>query len=98
MELYMTSDVSPMLFQGPTITNSLFSFIWIKKYLIYIYIYIYDEFSWDISAFDELPEYMKIYYEALLGVYAEMEDELGKRGQSYRVQYAKQEVRARVPL
>lgn len=47
---------------------------------------------WDISGAEELPPYMRICYEALLGVYAEMEDEVVKQGQSYRIVYAKQEV------
>ncbi|XP_057781642.1 (-)-germacrene D synthase-like [Salvia miltiorrhiza] len=48
----------------------------------------------DISAADEfeLPPYMRSAYEALLGVYAEMEDEMLKQGESYRVQYAKNEM------
>nr|QEV81848.1 terpene synthase 9 [Prunella vulgaris] len=47
---------------------------------------------WDISLVDELPPYMRITYEVLLSVYAEMEQEMAKQGQSYRVQYAKQEM------
>ncbi|KAG6436190.1 hypothetical protein SASPL_101075 [Salvia splendens] len=47
---------------------------------------------WDISAAEELPPYMRICYEALLGVYSEMEDEMAKRGQSYRLQYARKEM------
>ncbi|XP_047977602.1 (-)-germacrene D synthase-like [Salvia hispanica] len=48
--------------------------------------------GWDISAVAELPPYMRICYEALLGIYSEMEDEMGKRGQSYRLQYARKEM------
>lgn len=51
--------------------------------------------SWDITAFDELPPYMRLYYQGLLSVYAEMEEEMVKHGQSYRIQYAKQEVRSK---
>nr|QBA83619.1 terpene synthase [Mentha x piperita] len=47
---------------------------------------------WDIVGAEELPPYMRICYEALLGVYAEMEDEMVKQGQSYRIVYAKQEM------
>nr|E2E2N8.1 RecName: Full=(-)-germacrene D synthase; AltName: Full=Terpene synthase 3; Short=OvTPS3 [Origanum vulgare]ADK73619.1 terpene synthase 3 [Origanum vulgare] len=47
---------------------------------------------WDISVGDELPPYMRICYEALLGVYSEMEDEMAKKGQSYRLLYARQEM------
>ncbi|XP_062015838.1 (-)-germacrene D synthase-like [Rosa rugosa] len=45
---------------------------------------------WDISAMDELPEYMKVCYEALLDVYAETEQELANKGQLYRINYAKE--------
>ncbi|XP_042019971.1 beta-caryophyllene synthase-like [Salvia splendens] len=44
---------------------------------------------WDINAIDELPPYMRIYYKALLDVYVEMEDEMGK---SYAVEYGKAEM------
>ncbi|XP_057781643.1 (-)-germacrene D synthase-like isoform X1 [Salvia miltiorrhiza] len=49
---------------------------------------------WNISAADEfqLPPYIRICYEALLGVYEEMEIEMAKRGESYRLQYAKKEM------
>uniref|UniRef100_A0A2N9H4D2 Terpene synthase N-terminal domain-containing protein n=1 Tax=Fagus sylvatica TaxID=28930 RepID=A0A2N9H4D2_FAGSY len=42
---------------------------------------------WDISAIDQLPEYMKVCYQALLDVYCEMEEKVGE-GRSYRVKYA----------
>ncbi|XP_009804030.1 (-)-germacrene D synthase-like [Nicotiana sylvestris] len=48
---------------------------------------------WDVSAIDGLPPYMKSCYLAILGVYAEMEEELAKRGESYRVDYAKNEMK-----
>ncbi|KAL1544183.1 Trehalose-6-P synthase/phosphatase complex synthase subunit [Salvia divinorum] len=48
--------------------------------------------GWDIRTAADLPPYMRICYEALLGVYSEMEDEMSKRGQSYRLQYAKKEM------
>ncbi|XP_040988312.1 (-)-germacrene D synthase-like [Juglans microcarpa x Juglans regia] len=52
---------------------------------------------WDMSAADKLPEYMKMSYQALLDVYTEMEQNLGKE-KSYRVHYAieamKNQVRA----
>lgn len=47
-------------------------------------------FRWDVSALDELPDYMKICYQALLDVYSEIEQDLIKAGKpSYRVNYAK---------
>ncbi|KAK4576356.1 hypothetical protein RGQ29_027072 [Quercus rubra] len=52
---------------------------------------------WDISATDQLPEYMKVCYQALLDVYCEMEEIVGER-RSDRVKYAieamKNQVRA----
>ncbi|KAK9277827.1 hypothetical protein L1049_027383 [Liquidambar formosana] len=45
---------------------------------------------WDMSTIDQLPEYMKIYYRALLDIYSELEDDLAKEGRSYRLYYAKQ--------
>ncbi|KAH6836576.1 hypothetical protein C2S53_005195 [Perilla frutescens var. hirtella] len=49
--------------------------------------------SWDISVVEELPPYMRTCYEALLGVYADMEDEMAEQGKSYRVQYAIHEMK-----
>ncbi|XP_043701581.1 (-)-germacrene D synthase-like [Telopea speciosissima] len=55
---------------------------------------------WDIiSGMDQLPEYMKLLYSALLDVYNEIEQDLRKDdGQSYRLNYAikamKKQVRA----
>ncbi|XP_019157086.1 PREDICTED: (-)-germacrene D synthase-like [Ipomoea nil] len=48
---------------------------------------------WDASALIELPEYMRHPYIYLLDVYAEMEKELSDNGQSYRVNYAKAEMK-----
>ena len=44
-------------------------------------------YRWDISATDQLPEYMKVCYQALLDVYCEMEEIVGER-RSDRVKYA----------
>nr|GME15966.1 (E,E)-germacrene B synthase-like isoform X2 [Ipomoea batatas] len=48
---------------------------------------------WDATAVNELPEYMKICYMALLDVYAEMEKELAETGELYRIDYAKTEMK-----
>ncbi|GMY31369.1 (-)-germacrene D synthase-like, partial [Fagus crenata] len=52
---------------------------------------------WDMSVIDQLPEYMKVCYQALLDIYYEMEEKIGE-GRSYRVRYAikamKNQVRA----
>lgn len=42
---------------------------------------------WDISDINQLPEYMKVCYRALLDVYYEMEEKLGEE-RSYCVRYA----------
>ncbi|KAK7822081.1 putative terpene synthase 2 [Quercus suber] len=38
---------------------------------------------WDINCIDQIPEYMKLCYKALLDVYEEIEDEMSKEGRSY---------------
>nr|E2E2N5.1 RecName: Full=(E)-beta-caryophyllene synthase; AltName: Full=Alpha-humulene synthase; AltName: Full=Terpene synthase 6; Short=OvTPS6 [Origanum vulgare]ADK73616.1 terpene synthase 6 [Origanum vulgare] len=48
---------------------------------------------WDISGIDELPTYMRIYLRALFDVYVEMEEEMGKIGKSYAIEYAKEEMK-----
>ncbi|XP_040361608.1 (-)-germacrene D synthase isoform X2 [Rosa chinensis] len=55
---------------------------------------IYD--VWDISAIDELLEYMKVCYKALLDVYAETEQELAKSSLAYRIDYAKEAMKRQV--
>nr|GME12961.1 (-)-germacrene D synthase-like [Ipomoea batatas] len=47
---------------------------------------------WDTVLVNELPEYMRVCYVALLDVYVEMEKELAVKGESYRINYAKNEV------
>ncbi|GER53347.1 germacrene-D synthase [Striga asiatica] len=49
--------------------------------------------SWNAQAMDQLPTYMRTCYKALLDVYAEMEEETKKAGTSYRVQYAKEDMK-----
>ncbi|KAF7142010.1 hypothetical protein RHSIM_Rhsim06G0190300 [Rhododendron simsii] len=44
---------------------------------------------WENSALDQLPEYMKLCYQALLDVYNMIDEEMVKEGRSYRVNYAK---------
>ncbi|KAL7212216.1 hypothetical protein ACSBR2_014981 [Camellia fascicularis] len=44
---------------------------------------------WEISAIDQLPEYMKPCYQALLDVYNMIDEEMARKGTSYRVHYAK---------
>nr|GMD77175.1 (-)-germacrene D synthase-like [Ipomoea batatas] len=50
-------------------------------------------FRWDASAINELPEYMKVCYIALLDIYAQMEKELGPKGGTYQVNYAISEMK-----
>ncbi|KAL8132290.1 hypothetical protein AgCh_007966 [Apium graveolens] len=48
----------------------------------------------DISALDQLPDYMKYFYQILLDFYAEIEEDLSKEGLPiYRVKYAKDAIR-----
>ncbi|XP_061351012.1 (-)-germacrene D synthase-like [Gastrolobium bilobum] len=48
---------------------------------------------WDISCRDFVPEYMKFYYQALLDVYKEIEQEMAKEGRAFCVIYAKNEMK-----
>nr|GMD77173.1 (-)-germacrene D synthase-like [Ipomoea batatas] len=48
---------------------------------------------WDAGVVNKLPEYMRVCYVALLDVYAEMEKELAIKGESYRINYAKNEMK-----
>ena len=60
------------------------SVIWplFLTWIVYVFFY-----RWDISAIDQLPEYMKVCYKALLDVYCEMEEKIGE-GRSYRIRHA----------
>ncbi|KAL5546747.1 hypothetical protein UlMin_006434 [Ulmus minor] len=51
---------------------------------------------WDISAIDQLPEYMKFCYKALLDVYSEIEEELRNNGKLYRLDYAKEKMKIQI--
>ncbi|XVE95329.1 hypothetical protein REPUB_Repub02eG0087400 [Reevesia pubescens] len=44
---------------------------------------------WDRKCMDQLPDFMKISYKALLDVYEEMEQLLAAQGRQYRVEYAR---------
>ncbi|KAH7860923.1 hypothetical protein Vadar_019579 [Vaccinium darrowii] len=44
---------------------------------------------WESSALDELPEYMKLCYQALMDVYNMIDEEMTREGTSYRLDYAK---------
>ncbi|GKU85980.1 hypothetical protein SLEP1_g574 [Rubroshorea leprosula] len=45
---------------------------------------------WDVIVINQLPEYMKLFYQALLDIYSEMEEEVAKERRSYVVQHAKE--------
>uniref|UniRef100_F6HN25 Valencene synthase n=1 Tax=Vitis vinifera TaxID=29760 RepID=F6HN25_VITVI len=51
---------------------------------------------WDSNSIDHLPEYMKLSYMALLDVYKEIEEEMEKEGNQYRVHYAKEVMKNQV--
>ncbi|XP_058219951.1 (-)-germacrene D synthase-like isoform X2 [Rhododendron vialii] len=44
---------------------------------------------WDVNAPDQLPDYIKHFYQKILDTYNMIEDEMAKQGRSYRVEYAK---------
>lgn len=48
---------------------------------------------WDISVIEQLPDYMQLFYKALLDLFDGIEDKLADmEGQSYRMFYAKEAV------
>ncbi|KAI5333400.1 hypothetical protein L3X38_023531 [Prunus dulcis] len=51
-------------------------------------------FRWDVNCMDELPDYMQIYYQTLLNLFNEVEDEMVKQGNSYRIYHAKEAAKA----
>ncbi|CBI31267.3 unnamed protein product, partial [Vitis vinifera] len=51
---------------------------------------------WDINSIDHLPEYMKLFYVTLLDLYKEIDQELEKDGNQYRVYYAKEVLKSQV--
>ncbi|KAK2967983.1 hypothetical protein RJ640_027643 [Escallonia rubra] len=48
---------------------------------------------WDISVINQLPEYMKPLYAALLGLYDGFEEEMTKQGKSYAACYAREHMK-----
>ncbi|KAG6793935.1 hypothetical protein POTOM_003161 [Populus tomentosa] len=52
--------------------------------------------KWEITAVDQLPEYMKVTYKALLDVYTEIEENMVSEERSYRVYYAKEAMKNQV--
>ncbi|KAL3570701.1 hypothetical protein D5086_027950 [Populus alba] len=51
---------------------------------------------WDTKSMHQLPDYMKICYEALLNVYSEIEERVAKEGWSYRVHFGKEAMKVLV--
>ncbi|XP_071902768.1 (-)-germacrene D synthase-like [Coffea arabica] len=45
---------------------------------------------WDVGCIKQLPDYMKICYQTLLDVFAEIEQEMAKKGRSYQSYYTKE--------
>ncbi|KAK4490035.1 hypothetical protein RD792_000689, partial [Penstemon davidsonii] len=50
----------------------------------------------DVGGLEQLPPYMRVSYQALLDVYAEMEEEMEKVDRLYGVHYAKEEMKKMV--
>ncbi|KAL6533752.1 Trehalose-6-P synthase/phosphatase complex synthase subunit [Orobanche hederae] len=48
---------------------------------------------WDVGALEELPPFMKLGYKALLDTYDGIEEEMKNAGVSYRVPYAKEDMK-----
>ncbi|GAB4846239.1 hypothetical protein Ancab_025238 [Ancistrocladus abbreviatus] len=49
---------------------------------------------WDMRCINELPEYMKLAYEALLNTFEQFEGDLLEGERSYRVHYAREQMKA----
>ncbi|KAF7142070.1 hypothetical protein RHSIM_Rhsim06G0189800 [Rhododendron simsii] len=47
------------------------------------------EGEWEVNAPDQLPDYMKHFYQKILDTYNVFEAEMAKQGRLYRVEYAK---------
>ncbi|XP_048438926.1 (-)-germacrene D synthase-like isoform X2 [Pyrus x bretschneideri] len=51
---------------------------------------------WDVSAMNQLPEYMKVCYKALLDVYNEIHEKLLHDGKLYRIHHAREAMKKQV--
>ncbi|XP_050387326.1 (-)-germacrene D synthase-like [Argentina anserina] len=51
---------------------------------------------WDISAKNQLPNYMKVCYQTLLDVYTELEEYLAREGNLYGIYYARESMKRHV--
>ncbi|XP_048439456.1 (-)-germacrene D synthase-like isoform X2 [Pyrus x bretschneideri] len=51
---------------------------------------------WDVSAIDQLPEYMKLCYRALLNIYSEIHEKLAHEGKLYRIHHAREAMKNQV--
>lgn len=51
---------------------------------------------WDINSIDQLPEHMKVIYQALLDVYKEIEEEMDKEGKAYSFHHAKEAMKIQI--
>ncbi|GLU10344.1 hypothetical protein SLE2022_271570 [Rubroshorea leprosula] len=51
---------------------------------------------WDINVIDQLPECMKLVYEALLNLYSEIDEEVAKEQRLYAIRYAKESMKKNV--
>ena len=47
---------------------------------------------WDKSCVKQLPEFMKLFYEAMIDTFEEMEQALAEEGRAYAAHYARQQV------
>ncbi|TQD81052.1 hypothetical protein C1H46_033405 [Malus baccata] len=45
---------------------------------------------WDVSAINQLPEYMKVCYQALLDIYSEIHEKFAHNGNLYRIHHARE--------
>ncbi|XP_027355217.1 probable terpene synthase 2 [Abrus precatorius] len=48
---------------------------------------------WDICCLNDLPDYMRLCYTALLDIFEEIEQEMRQKGKAYCIEYAKKEMK-----
>ncbi|KAF7140195.1 hypothetical protein RHSIM_Rhsim06G0194900 [Rhododendron simsii] len=48
---------------------------------------------WEVSSLDQLPDYMKVVYQAVLDAYNMIDEEMAKQGKLYATNYAKSAVK-----
>ena len=51
------------------------------------------KYRWDLSATNQLPDYMKLVFKFVVNVYGEFVEEMTKKGKPYAAQFARDRVK-----